>query len=273
MFRVLSWLRKLSWRWRLLLIALVVILIVTTVVPSAIYLSRGRKPPNYKTTPSEVTATYVVGYDSGDGVVNSSMFTLKIIATGLQKDSVTSFHVVTVFDPYPKRKVNAIIVGSTKVTIGTEEIWRSQSDFRIVHRKVMETDLPMVNTAITEMPYTEYENYPGWPYHLNNSWTYKIFHHTDVLLQPDWTDTFRADVVSDDAIIEIGGVAYHCFKVIHTLTASTTSTLPGGGVGSKIIEYWNKNGMSIGPLKVENSVSFRGTETRIMIGTPPLLPF
>jgi hypothetical protein len=80
-------------------------------------------------------------------------------------------------------------------------------------------------------------------------------------------------VVSDDATIEIGGVAYQCFKLIHTLTASTTNTLPGGGIGSTIIEYWNKNNKSIGPLKVENSVSYRGTETRIMISAPPLLPF
>jgi hypothetical protein len=251
----------------------VVILIVIVIVPSAIYLSRDRNPPNYENTPSDVVATYAVGYDSGDGLINSGTFTLKIVGTEEEKDSVTCFHVVTVSDPSPKRKVNAIIVGSAKVTIAAEEVWRSQSDFRIVHRKVMETDLPMVNTAITEMPYAEYENYPGWPYHLNDTWTYKTFHSTDVPLQKDWTDTFRADVVSDNAIIEIGGLEYHCFKVIHTLTTSTTDTLPGGAVGSTIIEYWDKSNRSIGPLKVENSVSYRGTETRIMISAPPSLPF
>ena len=273
MFRVVSWLRRLRWRWRLLLIALVIIFIVAVVVPSVIYFSRGRKPPDYSATPAEAMATYLVSYDSGDGVINSSKYTLKVIETGVQKDSETSFHKVTVYDPYPKRKVNAIIVGSTKVTLAGEEIWRSQTDLREVHKKVMQTNLPIVNTAVTEITYSGYDNYPSWPYHLNDSWTYKMSYDTDVPLQPKWTDTFRADVVADDATVELGGVEYQCFKVVHTLIATTNGTPPGGGVGATLIEYWYKDGKSIGPVKVEDSFSYRGTETQIMMGAPPLLPF
>jgi hypothetical protein len=180
---------------------------------------------------------------------------------------------VTVYNSYPKRKVNAVIVGSTEVTLAGEEIWRGQSDLRIVHRKVMQKNLPIVNTAVTQVTYSGYENYPGWPYHLGDSWTYEESYKTDVPLQPSWTDTFRANVVADDAIVEMGGVQYQCFKVVHTLIATTNKTPPGGGVGSTVIEYWYKDGKSIGPVKVEDSLDFRGTETQTLIGKPSALPF
>jgi hypothetical protein len=218
--------------------------------------------------------TYLVGYDSGDGVVNSSVFTVKVIETGVLKDSQTTFHAVTVYDPYPKRKVNAIIVGSTKVTLSGEEIWRSENDLRLIHRKLMQKDLPIVNTAYTQLTYWDYKNYPGWPYHLNDSWTYKVLYDTDTPLQPKWTNTFRADVVADNAIVEVHGVDYQCFKVVHTLIASTNGTPPGGGVGSTYIEYWYKGGKSVGPVEIDDSFSYRGTETQIMMtAPPPLLPF
>jgi len=273
MFRLISWLRRLGRKWQLLLIALLIIFIVAVVVPSVVYYSRARKPANYSATPAEATAMYLVSYDSGDGVIDSSNYTLKVIETGVQKYSETSFHVVTVYDPYPKRKVNAIIVGSTKVMLAEEEIWRSQSDLRIVHRKVMQKNVPIVNTAVTQITYSGYDNYPGWPYHLNDSWTYKLFYETDTPLQPSWTDTFRANVIADDAIVELGGVEYQCFKVVHTLIATTNKTPPGGGIGSTLIEYWYKDGKSIGPVKVEDSFDFRGTETQILMGKPSPLPF
>ena len=152
-------------------------------------------------------------------------------------------------------------------------MWRSQSDLRLVHKKVMQINLPVVNTAITEITYSGYDNYPGWPYHLNDSWTYEVFYETDTFLQPDRTDTFRADVVGDDAIVELGGAQYQCFEVVHTLIATTNSTPPGHGIGGTLTEYWAKDRKSIGPVKAEDSCNFRGTETLIMTGVPPLLPF
>jgi hypothetical protein len=224
-------------------------------------------------TAAEVKMTYLVSYDSGDGVVNNSKYTLKVIETGVQKDSQTCFHVVTMYDPYPERKVNAIIVGSTKVTFAAEEIWRDQGDLRVVHKRVMQTNLPIVNTATTEITYSGYDNYPGWPYHLHDSWTYKVSYVTDTPLQPKWTDTFRADVVADDAAVELEGVVYRCFKVVHTLVDTTNHTPPGPGVGATYIEYWNRDGKSIGPVEVEDSFDFKGTETRIMTGAFRPLPF
>ena len=273
MRRIISWLRKLGWKWRILILAALVLFIIAVVVPAAVYYSRNHKPTNYSKTQSEVTATYLVGYDSGDGLINSSLFTVKIIKAGVLTDGETTFHVVTVYDPFPKRIVHAVMVGSTKVTLSEEEKWRSQSDLRLVHKKVMTKDLPIINTAYTQLSYTGYENYPGWPYHLHDSWTYKILYDTDTPLQPKWTDTFRAEVVADDAIVEIQGTAYQCYKVVHTLTDTTNHTPPGSGIGSTYIEYWYKNYKSIGPVKIENSVDFKGTETQIMMGNPPQLPY
>jgi len=273
MRRIISWLRKLGWKWRILIIAAVVVFIIAVVVPTVVYVSRDRKPANYRKTQSEVNAIYMVGYDSGDGFINSSLFTVKIIEAGVLKDAETTFHRVTVYDPYPKRMVHAVMIGSAKITLSGEEIWRSQSDLRLVHKKVMVKDLPIINTAYTQLSYTDYENYPGWPYHLNDSWTYKISYDTDTPLQPKWTDTFRAEVVADDAIVEIKGTAYQCYKVVHTLTDTTNHTSPGGGIGFNYIEYWAKIGKAIGPVKIEDSVNFKGTETQIMMNAPPLLPY
>jgi hypothetical protein len=273
MRRIISWLRNLGWKWRILILAALVFIIIVVVVPTAVYYSRDRKPANYGKTQSAVNATYLVGYDNGDGFVNSSLFTVKIIEAGVLKDGETTFHVVTVYDPFPKRMVHVLMVGSTKVTLSGEEMWRSQSDLRLVHKKVMQKDLPLVNTAYTQLSYTAYENYPGWPYHLNDSWTYKASYDTDTPLQPNWTDTFHAEVVADDAIVEVKGIAYQCYKVVHTLTDTTNHTSPGDGIGTTYVEYWYKNYRSIGPVKIEDSVNFKGTETQIMMDAPPLLPY
>lgn len=272
MSRVVSWLKKLNWKWRVLVITSTTLAVIIVVVPTVIYFSRNRHPPNYDKSPAKVEAVYQVSYDSGDGVVNSSKHTLRVTETGV-KDSEISFHEVTLYDPYPKRKVNAIIVGSAKVTLAEEEIWRSENDLRIVHKKVMQTNLPIVNTAITQITYSDYNNYTGWPYHLNDSWTYNISYDTDVPFQPNWTDTFRADVVADDAVVEISGVPYRCFKVVNTVTATTNGTPPGRGVGATITEYWYRDAKSIGPIKIEDSMSYRDTETQTMTGAPPALPF
>jgi hypothetical protein len=76
--------------------------------------------------------TYLVTYDSGEGLVNESMFTLKVAETDVVIDSYSCFYTVTEMDPLPERKANAIIVGSTKVTLAADEIWRSQEDLRVV---------------------------------------------------------------------------------------------------------------------------------------------
>ncbi|MFA4835606.1 MAG: hypothetical protein WC749_06025 [Dehalococcoidia bacterium] len=272
MFRIMSKLSRLGWKWWSLITALTILFIVFVVAPAVIYYSRERNPPNYSDTSAKAAITYLVNYDSGDGVVNDNKQTLKVIETGVQKGSETCFHAVTVFDQYPKRKVNAVIVGSAKITLAGEEIWRSQNDLRAVSEEVMQMDLPIVNTAVTKVTYSGYQNYPGWPYHLNDSWTYEASYDTNVPLQPNWTDKFRADVVADNATVKIGNVEYRCFKVVHTLIDTTNGTPSGGGVGTAITEYWYRDGKSIGPIKIEDSYNYKGTETQIMIDAPPLLP-
>ncbi|MFC2059053.1 hypothetical protein ACFLTS_05415 [Chloroflexota bacterium] len=269
MRRLLSWLKGLGWKWRLLIAALLVIFIVIVVVPSAIYCSRERAPSLYTDISELAATTYFVNYDSDDGVVNECNYTLKVLESGVQKDSESCFLTAALFEPYPKRKVNAIIVGSTLVTLAEEEIWRSIDDLRIVSKEVMQIDLPIVNTARSEITYSGYEGYPGWPYHLNDSWTYDTFYDTDVPMQSDWTNTFRAEVVADDAIVMIEGVKYECFKVVHTMTDTTNRLSPGHGVGATTIEYWYKDARCIGPLLMEDYFNFRGWEIKLVTGELP----
>jgi len=177
----------------------------------------------------------------------------------------TCFYTVTVMDPYPARKVHAILVGTTKVTLASEEIWRSQEDLRCIQQEAMQINLPIVGTAITDQTYSGYDGYPGWPYSLGDSWTYEIYLDPDTPLQSNWTDTYHAEVVADDAVVVAAGVEYECFKVVHTLVDTEQSTPGGAGIGSTRIEYWAKTGKSIAPLKVENAISYMGTESRIMV--------
>jgi hypothetical protein len=267
--RVASRLRRLGWKWWLLIATLTILFIVGAAVPAAIYYSRDRKSPDYSGIPTKAMMTYLVSYDSGDGVVSESKHTLEVTEVGVEKGGETCFHVVTLYDPYPKRKVNARIVGSAKVTLAKEEIWRSEDDLRLVYREVMQRNLPIVNTVVTKITYSGYDGYPGWPYHLNDSWTYEESYDTDAPLQPGWTDRLRAEVVADDATVVIEGVEYQCFKVVHTLIDTTNGTPPGSGVGATYTEYWYKDGKSIGPIKIEDAINFRGTETQIMMGTTP----
>ncbi|MFC1963287.1 hypothetical protein ACFLVL_01540 [Chloroflexota bacterium] len=269
MRRLASRLRRLGWKWRLAIAALMIVLIIVVVVPTVIYYSRDRDPFDYSDTPDIATTKYIVNYDSGDGVVNDSEYTLKVIEAGVEKGSETCFHTAIVFESYPDRKVNAIIVGPTKITLAEEELWLSQDNLRIVHKEVMQMNLPIVNTAVTQITYSKYEEYPDWPYHLNDSWTYEIFYEPDTFMQPSWTDKFHAIVVKDDAIVKIGDAEYQCFKVVHTLTDTTNGTPPGDGIGGTLIEYWHKDGKPIAPVKIENSFSYKGTETRIAIGNVP----
>jgi len=264
MRRLLSWLKGLGWKWRLLIAVLLIFVIVVVVVPSAIYCSRERAPSEYTDISELAAITYLVTYDSDDGVVGECDYTLKVLETGVVKDSETCFLTAAIFEPYPKRKVNAIIVGSTLVTLAEEEIWRNCDDLRIVYKEAMQIDLPIVNTARSQITYSGYEGYPGWPYHLNDSWTYETFYDTDVPMQSDWTDSFRAEVVADDAIVMIAGVKYECFKVVHTMTDTTNRIPPGQGIGATTIEYWYRDARCIGPLLIEDYFNFRGGEIRIV---------
>ena len=269
MRRIWSRLRRIGWKWRLLLLVVVIVICVAVVAPSVYYLLRARDVPDYSEILPKATMTYLVSYDSGEGLVNESTYTLKVAEIDVAIGSDTCFYTVTVMDPLPERKVNAIIVGSTKVTLATEETWRSQEDFRILRQEAMQINLPIVNTAITVSTYSGYDGYPGWPYSLGDSWTYEVFRDSDTSLQPSWTDTFHAEVVADDAVVVAADVNYECFKVVHTLVDTENSTPGGGGVGSTRVEYWANNGRSIAPLKIESTVTYIGIESFIMIDSDP----
>ncbi len=259
----------LGWKWRLLLLALVVVIGVVVVAPSVYYLLRARDAPDYGDILPKATMTYQVSYDSGDGLVNESTYTLKVTETDVAIGSDTGYYTVTEMDPLPERKVNAIIVGTTKVTLAADEIWRSQKDLRIIRQDAMQVNLPIVNSVTTEKTYSAYSGRPDWPFSLGDSWTYEVFYDPDTYLQPKWTDTFRAEVVADDEVVVAADVEYRCFKVVHTLVDTENGTPAGGGVGSTRIEYWANNGRSIAPLKIESTVHFIGTESMIMVDADP----
>ena len=266
MRRIWSWLRGLGWKWRVLILIVVIVLIVVVVAVSVYCPNYWRNPPDYSKILAKANMTYLVSYDSGDGdVVNESTFTLKVAETDVLVGNDTCFYTVTVMDPYPVRKVHAIIVGTTKVTLATEEIWRSQEDLRVIQQEAMQINLPLVGTAITDQTFSGYEGYPGWPYSLGDSWTYEVFSDPDTPLQPNWTDTYQAEVVADDAVVVAAGVEYECFEVVYTLIATEQSTPGGAGVGSTRTEYWPNSGKSIAPIKIEGAISYMGIESRIMV--------
>jgi len=269
---VISWLRGLRWRWRLALIALGVVFLVCVVVPAYIYYSRDHDPPDYGETERIAEMSYQTLYDSTDGMVNQTRETFRVIETGIRIDSETCFHSVMLYDPYPKRKVSAVIVGSTDVTLAQEETWRSQADLRLIRKEVMQVNLPIVNTAKTTLTYSAYENYPGWPYHRDDHWSYRITCDTDVPLQRGWTENYEARVVADDSMIEVDGQVYPCFKVVHTLADTSQGMVSGGGVGSTRTEYWYRENKMIGPVRSEDNIKYRGLETRQMIEAHPPAP-
>ncbi len=204
MRRIWSRLRRLGWKWRVLLLVVVIVIAVVVLTPSIYYLLRARDVPDYSDIQAKETLSYQVSYDNGDGLVTESRFTLMVAEVDVPVGLDTCYYTVTVMKPLPQRKVNAIIVGSTTVTLATDEIWRSQEDLRIIRQKAMQINLPIVNTAITESTYSGYEGYPGWPYSLGDSWTYEVYRITDTSLQPNWTDYFRADVDADDEVFAVG---------------------------------------------------------------------
>ncbi|MDD5095333.1 MAG: hypothetical protein PHV74_13295 [Dehalococcoidia bacterium] len=269
MKKVLPWMKQLGWKWWVLIATLMIFLIIFVATPAYVYYSRDRKPSSYSHLPALKEMPFLVTYDSGDGAIDQTERTLRLTETGVPKNSETCFHAVTLYNTFPKRNVSAPIVHSTTITLGEDEIWRSQNDLRMVSEKVMQTNLKFVNTALTWVTFSQYVNYPGWPYHLNDSWTYEASYDPDVPFLSGWTNTFRAEVVADDAVIDIGSVGYPCFKVVHTLVDTSNSTPSGGDVGSTITEYWYKDSKAISPIKIEDSVSYQGIETQTMSGTSP----
>ena len=272
--RTLSRLRKLGWKKWLLIVApiVIIILVIVVVVPAAYYYSRNRKPVDYSETLAQATATYSVTYQSGDGLTDDTTLTWKVIDNGLKEASQTCFYEVTVYDPYPSRRVNTL-VGSITPKLGTEEVWRNQADLRMVKKIALETDVPIVNTVKITMTYSKYTNYPGWPYHLGDNWTYEVHYEPDSSLQGYWTDTFQAHVVSDNASVQVGDKQYECFEVVHTLVNSTNSYPSGSGIGGIITECWYSGGKMICPIKRVDSLSFKGTEIQTIIGDVSLALF
>ncbi len=271
---ILSRLRKLGWKKWLLIMApiVIIILVVVVVVPAVYYHSRDRKPVDYSETLAQATAVYSVTYDSGDGLTDNSTFTRKVIETGLRKGSHICFREVTEYDPYPRRKVSSIL-GSLTFKLGTAEIWRDQGDLRVVEKMSLETDLPFLNTLKMISTYSQYVNYPGWPYHLGDSWTYQELSKPDFALQTPWTDTFQADVVSDNAMVQVGDKQYQCFEVVHTLIDTTNPHSSGAGIGGTITQYWYIGEKTIGPVKEVDSLNYMGIEIETMTGEVPVSLF
>lgn len=247
-----------------------IVLIVVVIVPAVMYLLRARDVPDYSEIVPLATMTYLVNYDSGDGLVNDSEWTLIVAETDVTKGSESCIHIVIVIDPYPERKVNAIIVGSAIAKVGTFELWYSQDDLRVMYGEGMLVDAPIVNTLVTKSTYSGYENYPGRPYSLGDSWTYEVFCDPDTFLLSEWTDSYHAEVVADDEIVKVGDTEYECFKVVHTLVDTTIGITPGAGVGSTFVEFWPKDERSIVALKVVDSLHYMGVETRILIDADPI---
>jgi hypothetical protein len=273
--RALSWLRKLGWKKWLLItvpIVIIIILVVVVAVPAIMYYSRNRHPVDYSETLAQATAVYCVTYDSGDGLTDNSTFTRKVIETGVKEESQICFHEVTVYDPYPRRRVSSIL-GSMTFKLGTEEVWRDQGDLRVVEKMSLETDLPVLNTLKMISTYSQYVDYPGWPYHLGDSWTYQELATPDSPLQKAWTNTWQADVVSDNAMVQVGDKQYQCFEVVHTLTNTTNPHPAGTGIGGTIVEYWYGGGKTIGPIKQVDSINYKGIEIQTITGDVPLSVF
>ena len=266
-------LTRINWKWRFLAILILIAVIVVIVVPAATYLSRARDVPTYDDIEPQATMTYLVSYDSGDGLVNESLWTLTVADTNSIKGADYCIHAVTVIEPYPERKFNAKIVGTATVNVGTIELWYCQEDLRILYGENMLINAPLVNTMVTKATYRGYNGYSGQPYSLGDSWTYEVYCDPDTSLQADWTDSYHAEVVADDEIVEIGNQEYECFKVVHTLVGTTLDTTPGDGLGSTFVEYWPKNCRSIAPLKAEDNMHYIGKETRILIYADPMPSF
>ena len=269
MNKIWTRLKKIGWKWRILFIVSVVVVAVVVLTPTIYYLLRDREPPDYSDIVSNATMTYHVTYDSGDGMVNECTFVVKVVDTHEDIDSHSVIYTVTEMDPLPKRSVNAIIVGSATVTLAANEIYRSADDLRVLVNEVMQVDLPLVNTAISTKTFSDYNGYPGWPYSNGDTWTYTMFVDPDTSLQPKYTDTYRAEVVEDDAFVIAADAGYECFKVVHTLIDTDNSTPAGDGIGSTRIEYWVNTGKYIAPIKIEDSITYKGTDTRTMVDADP----
>lgn len=251
---------------------LVAIFVAVVLVPVVTYMSRARDAPDYSEISPQATITYLVSYDSGDGLVNDSEWTLAIAGAGVAKCPEPCIHAVTMIDPYPERKVNAEIVGSARARVASMELWYSEDDLSVLYAESMLVNAPIVNTMVTRATYSGYETFPGRPYSLGDSWAYEVFCDPDTYLQAEWTDSYHAEVVADDDIVIVGDKEYECFKVVHRLVGTTLRTPSGDGVGSTFEEFWPKEGVWIAPLKVVDFVHYVGIETRTMVDADPMPP-
>ena len=263
-------LTRINWKWRFLLILIPIAVIVVVIVPAGTYISRVRDVPTYGDIVPQATMTYLVSYDSGDGLVNESEWILTVAETNMPKGTSHCIHAVTVIEPYPERKFHAKIIGTATAKVGTIELWYCQDDLRILYGENMLVNAPFVNTMVTQAAYSGYDGYPGQPFSLGDCWTYEVFCDPDTILQSEWTDSYRAEVVADDEIVKVGNTEYECIKVVHTLVDTTIGISSGGGVGSTFVEYWPKNCISLAPLKTEDNMHYIGVETRILVEADPM---
>jgi len=212
---------------------------------------------------------YSIVYQGGNQN-NTTTWRYNVTEVGVTKDGVPGcYHMVATITGSAYRTSHSSF-GDQTVRLDQAEDWRLPNG-RMVHRYSHQTEVPVIGTNSAEIYYENVVGYPGWPYAVGNSWTYNARTDSSNSMAPDWTDTYRADVVSDSDIVTVGGVDYICYRVEHTLTATTASNPPGGGVGSKIIEYWPVRATAfVAPIKVIDNVDFVGVETRTMTDANPL---
>ena len=220
---------------------------------------------------------YTVVYNSGAGVSNTTTWRYNVTEVDVTKDGVSGcVHIVATISDNPSdnsqraRRTSHSAFGDQTVRLSQAEDW-SLTNGRHVHRYSYQSDVPIIGTNSAQIYIESMSGYPGWPYAVGNSWTYNARTDSSNGMAPDWTDTYSASVVADNEVVTAGGVDYICYKVEHTLTATTASTPPGGGVGSKVTEYWPVlDSAFLAPIKVVNNVDFVGTETRTMSSASPL---
>lgn len=210
---------------------------------------------------------YNVDYNSGDGIVNSATYTYNVKQIGVTKDSVPCFELkLSISNGTPIRKTHVPVMETVTVKVSDEDQWRSEADLQLIHKYVVGTNVPIVGKVYEDVSYQDYSNYSGLPYAVGQNWTYTTFTSlSSWLVQGSYTDWWSVKVVSDSAIVSVGGTNYTCYEVVHTITSTDAYMSPGDGVGSTITEYWITNGILLVPLKVVDRSNYIGQETSVAL--------
>jgi len=209
---------------------------------------------------------YQVVYTGPNG--NTTNWTYTVTEVGVTKDSVDDcYHMVADIVPNNAYRTSHSVIGDSEVLVDASEDWRVEADAGMVHRYSHQSEVPFIGQNTAETFHENVVGYPGWPFEVSDTWTYQARTASAM----SWIDQYTAEVVSDNAIVNVGGTDYPCYEVVHTLTSSTAN--PATGDGNIVTEYWAKGDRPFaGPLKVVDTVSFVGTETRTLVSADPMPP-